>query len=334
MTDQLAISFANLNDREELLANMANLPKEIVLFEILKHFNPFNFIDHADIHEILEIEDEQGERLISDIDLREVYYKILGDFRHDEFPLAGWRDMTLEEMKNAVHEAHPFVWRGFSYQPGMGREMIKKLKTKEDVLNEFSELVYTPSDVYMIDVGGSYVADLFWRMDLNDPETFNAYEPRQLANYLRWLCLGYHENNKDLIRAIACHCDDHGIYGAAQAAASCGHIELLDYLVDEFDAFIDDENMAVAASGGRISMIDHLIDTYGLDPHVQNRFDANALMNAALGGRIRTVEHLVKKYDLDPNFKVGGKDSILEYLEYDGGGTPEHEKCMAYLRSL
>ena len=332
--EMLAISFANLKERQELFANMANLPKEIVLFEILKHFNPFNSLDHGHISEIREIGDEQGERFISDIDLREVYYKTVYDFRHDEFPLAGWRDMTLEEMKGAVLEAHPFVWRGYSFQPEMGSTMIKELKTKEDVLNEFPELVYTPKDVYMIGVGGSYVTDLFWGLKLNDPETFKAYELEELAEYLRWISLDYYENNLRLIRAIARECDERGIDEAARCAASCGHIELLDLLVEEFDARVDDECMAAAACGGQISMIEHLIDTYGLDPSDKNRFDSTALQNAAMEARVKTVKHLVEKYDLDPNVKDGEYEfSALETVEEDGW-TPEHEECATFFRSL
>ena len=307
---------------------MANLPKEIVLFEILKHFNPFNCDDQGHISEIREeFEDEQGERLISDIDLREVYYKIVYDFHHDEFPLAGWRDMTLEEMKEAVLEVHPFVWRGTSFQPGKGWEMINELKTKEDVLNEFSELVYTPGDVYMVEVAGSYVYDMFAGLDFNDPDTFEAYEPRQLAEYLRWICMNC--ESMSLIRAIAAECDELGIVEAARSAASCGHIELLDILVEEFDAWVDDECMARAAGGGQILMIDHLIDTYGLDPY-------DALRSAALSARVKTVKHLVEKYDLDPNVKDGQEGfstSALEIVEEEGW-KPEHEECATYFRSL
>jgi len=320
--------------REELFANMANLPKEILLFEILKHFNPFNSIDQLDIREIREIEDEQGERLISDTDLREVYYKTLYDFHHDEFPLAGWRDMTLDEMKEAVLEAHPFVWRGYSFQPEMGPEMINELKTKEDVLNEFSELVYTPKDVYMIDVAGSYVTDMFRGLDLNDPETFAAYKPRQLAEYLRWICLDYYETNTRLIRALATNCDDSGIDEAARSAASCGHIELFDLLVEEFDAWVDEECMARAAGDGQILMIDHLIDTYGLNPRDKNRLaDADALKSAAMGARLKTVKHLVEKYGMDPNAKDDHSSSALEYVE-EWGWKPEHDECAMYFRSL
>lgn len=332
--EMLAISFANLKERQELFANMANLPKEIVLFEILKHFNPFNSIDHGHISEIREIEDEQGERLISDIDIREVYYKNLCDFRHDEFPLAGWRDMTLEEMKEAVLEAHPFVWKGYSFYHEIGTEMIKELKTKEDVLNEFSELVYTPGDVYMIGVGGWYVTNMFRGLNLNDPETFKAYEPREIAEYLRWITLDYYENNMILIRAIARECDERGIDEAARCAASCGHIELLDLLVEEFDAWVGDECMAAAASGGQISMIEHLIDTYGIDPCDKIRFNSIALTQAAVCARVKTVKHLVEKYDLDPNVKDGEYEcSALEEIEEEGW-TPEHKECVTYFRSL
>ena len=318
---------------KELFANMANLPKEIVLFEILKHFNPFNAIDLCDISEIREIEDEQGERLISDIDLREVYYKNMCDFRHDEFPLAGWRDMTLGEMKEAVLEAHPFVWRGYSFPPEKGSKMIEDLKTKEDVLNEFSELVYTPVDVYTLEVAGSYVYDMFRGLDLNDPETFKSYEPKELAEYLGWICSSC-ESTK-LIRAIAMNCDERGIDEAARRAAACGHIEILDLLVEEFDAWIDVECMARAAGGGQILMIDHLIDTYGLDPYDENRLaDADALMHAAMEARIKTIKHLVEKYDMDPNVEDDqGECRALEFLEEEGW-TPEHKECATYFRSL
>ena len=310
------------------------LPKEIALFETLKHLNPFNSIDQCDISEIREIEDEQGERLISDIDLREVYYKNVCDFRHDEFPLAGWRDMTLEEMKEAVLEAHPFVWRGYSFQPEKGRKMINELKTKEDVLNEFSELVYTPGDVYMVEVAGSYVTNMFRGLDLNDPETFKAYEPNELAEYLRWISLDYYENNMRLIRAIATKCDERGIDEAARCAASCGHIELLDLLVEEFEAWVDDECMAAAACGGQILMIDHLFDTYGINPCDKNRFDLTALENAALSARVKTVKHLVEEYEMEPDVIYGGERTTLEIVEEEGCYTPEHEECVAYLRSL
>jgi hypothetical protein len=283
----------------------------------LRHLNPWKL---SDLQCVLEMRCFKG--LLSDEDLKEVYFQRMWGFKERDFVLAGWREMSVEEMKEAVCEAHPVIDGGYAFPPS--KVSMNTLKTKEDILRAYPELTYVPAEVYMTAVGGLYVLDFFPGVDWGKFPRVEG-DPKQVNEYLRWACCA--DLDKDMIRGLAGACDERGIDEAARAVAMSGHIDVLDFLASELGAYIHVECMAGAAVAGMNSMIDHLFETYGLCPYESNRFGCSALQNAVMGGHLRTVKHLVEKYDVD----IHARDlDWEEEVEEDVYGS----ECMEYLRSL
>jgi hypothetical protein len=278
----------------------------------------------SDLQCVLEMRCFKG--LLSDEDLKEVYFQRMWGFKEEDFVLAGWREMSVEEMKEAVWEAHPVIYGGYSLPPSKMslKTMSETMKTKEDILRAYPELTYVPAEVYKTAVGGLYVLNLFPGVDWGNV-SWAEEDPKQFNEYLRWACCA--DLDKDMIRGLAGGCDERGIDEAARVAAMSGHIDVLDFLASELGACIDVECMAGAIVAGMNSMIDHLFETYGLCPHESNRFGCSALQNAVMGGHLRTVKHLVEKYDVD----IHARDlEWEEEVEEDVYGS----ECIEYLRSL
>ena len=63
--------------------------------ESLRHFNPWKL---SDLQCVLEMRCFKG--LLSDEDLKEVYFQRMWGFKERDFVLAGWREMSVEDMKN------------------------------------------------------------------------------------------------------------------------------------------------------------------------------------------------------------------------------------------
>ena len=69
----------------------------------LTRCNPWKL---SDLQSVLNLRNIYG--VMSDIDLKECYFMKAWQFREDKFPLANWREMSVEEMKKAVKDAHPY----------------------------------------------------------------------------------------------------------------------------------------------------------------------------------------------------------------------------------
>ena len=120
---------------------------ELIRDGILKHFNPWKL---SDLQYVLELRCFKG--LVSDEDLKEMYFKRAWGFREWEFPLAKWRELSVEEMQERVRDALP---RGVPLPPGMAD--VSSLDTKESIMREYGALAYVPRDVYRNAVRGAHV---------------------------------------------------------------------------------------------------------------------------------------------------------------------------------
>jgi hypothetical protein len=60
----------------------------------LRHLNPWKL---SDLQCVLEMRCFEG--LLSDEDLKEVYFQRMWGFKEEDFVLAGWREMSVEDMK-------------------------------------------------------------------------------------------------------------------------------------------------------------------------------------------------------------------------------------------
>ena len=112
---------------------------ELIRDGILKHFNPCKL---SDLQYVLELRCFKG--LVSDEDLKEMYFKRAWGFREWEFELATWRELSVGEMQRGSGKRS----RGaFPCHPGMAD--VSSLDTKESIMREYGALAYVPGDVYL-----------------------------------------------------------------------------------------------------------------------------------------------------------------------------------------
>ena len=145
---------SRVEDEDNIVqASEVSLGEEVLLCElirdgILKHFNPWKL---SDLQYVLELRCFKG--LVSDEDLKEMYFTEAWGFREEEFELCKWRELSVGVMQRRVREALP---RGVPLPPP-GMACVSSLDTKESVMREYGALAYVPSAVYRNAVRGAHV---------------------------------------------------------------------------------------------------------------------------------------------------------------------------------
>ncbi len=272
----------------------------------LQDLNPFKL---SDLQSVLGL--REFYKLLPDIDLKECYFEGAWGFPKEEFLLANWREMSVEEMKEKVRDAHPKLGGRRVYPPG--KVEVDTLNTKEEIVRAFWELTYVPKMVYMTAVAGAQVLRLVKAGDVGKD--------------LEWACRA--GLDLPVIRGLAEKCRERDIDVAAERAAAGGHADVLDLLVSEFGAMIDDDCLIEAAMWGHDAMIDLLVERYGLDPNGVDEDGLTALHWAACCGCVRTVKHLVEKHNVDIHKRDVDGWTALDWAEENGS-----TECAAYLREL
>jgi len=257
-------------------------------------------------------------KLLPDVDLKECYFEGACGFRKDEFVLANWREMTVEEIKEEVTYAHPEFGRRRVYPPG--KVDVDTLETKEEIVRAFWTLTYVPEPVYRTAVAGAHVLRSLKAGDVGE-------DPFVVRSYLYAACCA--GLDLPVIRGLAEKCGKREINYAAKEVAERGHTDVLDLLASEFGARIGEDCLTGAAESGRDAMIDHLVEEYGLDLYGVDGYEWTALQKAASRGRVRTVKHLVEKHNVDIHKRHRYGWTALYQAEWSG-----MTECAAYLCEL
>jgi hypothetical protein len=258
-------------------------------------------------------------KLLPDVDLKECYFEGAWGFRKDAFVLANWREMSVEEIKEEVRQAHPEIGGRGVYPPG--KVDVNTLETKEEIVRAFWELTHVPAEVYATAVGGAHVLRSVKAGDVGE-------DPEVVRGYLWFACFA--GLDLSVIRGLAKKCWEFDIDIAARRAAEGGHADVLDLLASEFGAEIGLNYLICAALWGHEAMIDHLVEENGVDPDgVDGIAGWIALHEAATWGRVRTVKHLVEKHNVDIHKRRWDGKTPLDLAERHG-----RTECVAYLRAL
>ena len=260
-------------------------------------------------------------KLLPDVDLKECYFEGAWGFQKDEFWLANWRGMSVEEMKEKVRGAHPSFGYQEDYVYPPDKVDVDTLNTKEEIVRAFWELTYVPRRVYETAVAGAHVLRSVKAGDVGK-------NPEVVRGYLWFACFA--GLDLSVIRGLAKKCWEFDIDIAARRAAEGGHADVLDLLASEFGAEIGLNYLICAALWGHDAMIDHLVEEYGVDPDgVDGIAGWIALHEAAAWGRVRTVKHLVEKHNVDIHKRNCLGNTALDLAEWRG-----RTECVAYLRAL
>lgn len=212
---------------------------------VLRHLNPRKL---RDVQYVLEMRCFKG--LLSDVDLKEVFFQKMAGYAEKDFLLARWREMSVEEMKQRVSDVTLMPGPGNS-QNEVFRRKVTSLRTKQAVMREFGVLAYVPWQVYSQMLLGTEVI-----------KSLQTDEGRRL------------------LRETSAF-----IEGRRRAEVYLGYASLVSLdesviveLIDEFGASDLSRACRFAAMNNHLSVIELLSKRYNADVH------AGCLHNAASGG--------------------------------------------------
>ena len=293
---------------------------ELIRDGILKHFNPWKL---SDLQYVLELRCFKG--LVSDEDLKEMYFKRAWGVREWEFELAKWRELSVGEMQRRVREALP---RGVPRPPGMAD--VSSLDTKESIMREYGALAYVPREVYGNAVRGAHVLRTIRQvgvenmerttvrdclvgacgagMDLSLISTLVGTHGANVDAVDRWgktaLMIAAWNGHTDIVNALVgthgANVDavDRNGWTALMRAARNGHTDTVNALAGTHGANVDavDRNgwtaLMLAAENGHTDIVNALAGTHGANVDAVDRVGWTALMLAAENGHTDTVNAL------------------------------------------
>ena len=287
---------------------------KLIRDKVLAHLNPWKLHDLQCVLEMRCYGD-----LLSDVDLKEVYFQQLWGFEEKDFLLANWREMSVNAMRINVREAYLFR---DDLDPLDRLDRLDSLVTREEIVDAFRELTYVPFQVVSCASHGARVLrkikGYWWkagpgkhkRPTSSDLEcACRAGLPLEWVRNMAW-CVSMHS---------------WVVLQAAKGAVEGGHVDVLELLAREFFAGAvrldtGSQCFEVAAVHGRLGVITYLTGSdsmYHVDVNHVDRNGYTALHRAAEAGRKDSTELLVSL----------GAD--IQRRSYFRGRTPldEAERC-------
>jgi hypothetical protein len=225
---------------------------------ILRHLNPWKL---SDLQCVLEMRCFEG--LLSDEDLKEVYFQRMWGFKEEDFVLAGWREMSVEDMKKRIAWA---LRDRLKRTPGM-EEHLMALGTKEEIMREYGMLAYVPGRIANNALDGVWALR---RVRVVGLENLGGLELEEREDYLRYAC---------------------------SAGVDFSIIRSLYESLSAENRFAGGVGMTCAAYGGHLGVIEVFIGTLGVDVDAADKYGRMALMLAVMNGHTDTVNTLAGTYN-------------------------------------
>jgi hypothetical protein len=291
---------------------------------VLRHLNPRKL---RDVQYVLEMRCFKG--LLSDVDLKEVFFQKMAGYAEKDFLLAKWREMSVEEMKQRVLDVTLMPGPGNS-QNEVFRRKVTSLRTKQAVMREFGVLAYVPWQVYSQMLLGTEVIKSLQtdegRRLLRETSAF--IEGRRRAE----VYLGY-ASLVSLDESVIVELIDE--FGASDLSRACrfaamnNHLSVIELLSKRYNADVHAGCLHNAASGGFLDLVVELVEKFGVDPNNRHFKDGGtALHYAADQGNLEAIRFIVEKYQVDVHvIDMYGDTALTVARRYSFG------ECAKLLRS-
>ncbi len=224
---------------------------------VLRHLNPWKL---SDLQRVLEMRCFEG--LLSDEDLKEVYFQRMWGYKEEDFVLAGWREMSVEDVKRRIGRA---LEARLKRTPGM-REHLIALGTKEEIMREYGALAYVPGKIAYNAMCGVLLLRQVRGLGV---ENLGGLELWEIERYLKQAC---------------------------RAGVDFSIIRSLYESLSAVSRFARGDGMVWAARGGHLGIIEAFIGTLGVDVDAVDEIGFTALMCAAEQGHTDTVNALAGTY--------------------------------------
>lgn len=265
------------------------LPKELVLFEVLKSFNPYTRDDLRHVLRLRELRDDDGQRLVTDDDLREVFFKHMWGFEDRDFVFPV--DLSAEEaclgcLVDALNNAHermnfgmvhilPVNW--FKRHP-----ICACCSTAEEIMLHWGLLRYVPwpvfeahrqadqvVDVLEDDFDLEYIADNTLLDDIeldNEDDFFDVFG----HGLIEFACaVGMSNETIDDLVDFMVSCREMDVDVNSTCALYCalknGHLDTAAHLVESYGAWVCDAERRAASryAGPNKDVIVQFVETHG-----------------------------------------------------------------------
>ena len=278
---------------------------KLIRDKLLAHLNPWKL---HDLQCVLEMRCYGG--LLSDVDLKEVYFQRLWGFQEEDFVLQEWLYMSVEEMRHVIMEAMPFFRahtnvKGYHVFP-LGTSPLS-MQTKAELYRDFGALSYVPVKLYTKALGSIAVL----KRAKNPAEVkLMGRDWRGAYADLKWAC-GMNVDH-GVIRKLAGLSTVADFVSAMNESARCSHIDVMEILVKEFNGRVDVGTLSRAAEGGHNDVIDYIVEKYGVDPNGLNKEGWTSLQWATMCNKPHTIRHLVEKYDVDLYYVKFGRNCLQD----------------------
>ena len=206
-------------------------------------------------------------------DLKEVYFQRMWRFKEEDFLLAGWREMSVRDMKDKIGSELRDV---LECTPGM-RDHLMALGTKEEIMREYGALAYVPREIANNAMCGVWALR---RVRGVGAENLGGLELEKRRRCLSYACSAGVDFS--IIRSL-----HESLLAVSRRAGGLG--------------------LAGAASGGHLDIIEAFIGTLGVDVDAIGHYGQTALMWAAQEGHTDTVNALAgtHKANVDAVDEIG-----------------------------
>jgi hypothetical protein len=299
--------------RERAAVRETSLGEDVIFCKLirdgaLRHLNPWKL---SDLQCVLEMRCFEG--LLSDEDLKEVYFQRMWGFKEEDFVLARWREMSVEKMKDEIRWALRDV---LECTPGM-RDHLMALGTKEEIMREYGALAYVPPGIAKNAMCGVWALRQVRGVGV---ENLDGLEFEERRRCLRYACsagvdFSIIRSLHESLLAVSRRAGGVGLAGAA----SGGHLDIIEALIGTLGVdveAVDHEDGSTplmhAAMNGHTSTVNALAGTYNANVEAFNRFGKTALMLAAMNGHTDTVNALAGTYNA--NVEAVGQNGMTALM--------------------
>jgi ankyrin repeat protein len=280
---------------------------------VLRHLNPWKL---SDLQCVLEMRCFEG--LLSDEDLKEVYFQRMWGFQEWAFALAGWREMSVDDMQDESWSALKTRMR---LTPGM-KEHLMALGTKEGIMREYGMLAYVPWEIAdnamcgvwaLRRVRGVGVENL-GRLELEERKECYSYSCRAGVDF---------SIIRSLYESLLVENRFAGGEGMGYAARG-GHLDIIEAFigllgvdVDAVDAY-GTTGLMRAAMYGHTDIVNALAGTHSANVDAFNAYGHTALIFAAEHGHTDTVNALAGTYNVNVDASNGDGETALIFAAGNG----------------
>jgi hypothetical protein len=222
--------------------------------------------------------------LLSDADLKEVYFQRMWGFKEEDFRLAEWLEMSVEKMKDKLWLWLPYLSgsRDTSREMQLMRDQMMALGTKEEIMREYGMLAYVPRAIAENAMCGVWTLRQVRGVGVENLGGLELEERRK--------------------------CFSH----ACRAGVDFSIIRSLYESLSAVNRFAGGDGIVCAASGGHLDIVEAFIGTLGVDVDAVDEYGSTALMRAAGRGHTATVNALAGTH----NANVEAVDQYLAKLSY------------------